>query len=212
MGQQFINNILKAPNVLTIRFDFDLIKHLIEEINKDDLHTYSPSWNSDIKWISNNSFRSYGVFNECFNKLQLARIFQQFVEHEKKIILYSGFFVSRSTCSEFTFHHDWIKKSQNNAFTLITPLIHPKDGINLIYKDVDGKASKYKYEFGKGLVFGSHFLHSTEVGSSTSPSILLSMTFGTDKMNLWEPISKTALYQGNLVRLPNGNFVNHSFD
>ena len=197
---------------LKIKFDFNLIKGLIEEIYKDDLHTASPSWNSDIKWISNNSFRSYGVFNECFNKLQLARIFQQFVEHEKKIILYSGFFVSRSTCSEFTFHHDWIKTSQNNAFTLITPLIHPKDGINLIYKDIDGKNQKYKYQVGKAIVFGGDFIHSTDIGTSTSPSVLLSMTFGTDKMNLWEPISKTALQQGNLVRLPNGNFINHLFD
>ena len=212
MGKLFINNALKAPNVLEIKFDFNLIKYLMEEINKDDLHTTSPSWNSNIKWISNNSFRSYSVFYECFNKLQLSRIFQQFVEHNKKIILYSGFFVSRSTCSDFNFHHDWITECQNNAFTLIAPLIHPKDGMNLIYKDIDGKDRKYKYEVGKGIVFGSDFMHSTDKGISTSPSVLLSMTFGTDKMNLWEPISKTALYQGNLVRLPNGNFVNHSFD
>ena len=84
--------------------------------------------------------------------------------------------------------------------------------MNLIYKDIDGKDRKYKYEVGKGIVFGSDFIHSTDKGISTSPSVLLSMTFGTDKMNLWEPISKTALYQVNLVRLPNGNFVNHAFD
>ena len=212
MGKLFFNNKLKAPNVVEIKFDFNLIKDLIKEIDKDDLYTVSPSWNSDIKWISNNSFRSYGVFNECFNKLQLSKITKQYVEYEEKMILYAGFFVSRSTCSDFNFHHDWIKSTQNNAFTLITPLIHPKDGIDLLYTDFDGKVRKYQYEFGKGIVFGSDFLHSTEKGNSTSPSVLVSMTFGTDKMNLWEPISKTVLNQGNLVRLPNGNFVNHTFD
>ena len=212
MGKTFVNNTLEAPNVVEIKFDFNSIRHLIEEISKDDLHTASPSWDSDIKWISNNSFRSYGVFYECFNKLQLSSIFEKFVEHNKKLILYSGFFVSRSTCSGFNFHHDWVTECQNNAFTLIAPLIHPKDGINLIYKAFDGKERKYKYELGKGIAFGSDFIHSTDKGISTSPSVLLSMTFGTDKMNLWEPISKTALNQGNLVRLPNGNFVNHSFD
>tara|TARA_X000001036_G_scaffold392987_1_gene392178 strand:- start:68 stop:706 length:639 start_codon:yes stop_codon:yes gene_type:complete len=212
MGQLFTNNILKAQNVLDIKFDFNLINHLIKEINKEDLHTYSPSWNSDIKWISNNSFRSYSVFYECFNNLQLSNIFKQFVDHKTNLMLYSGFFVSRSTCLDFNFHNDWIPECQNNAFTLITPLIHPKDGINLIYKDIDGKNQKYTYQVGKAIVFGGNFIHSTDIGTSTSPSVLLSMTFGTDKMNLWEPISKTALHQGNLVRLPNGNFINHSFD
>ena len=63
-----------------------------------------------------------------------------------------------------------------------------------------------------GIVLGSDFIHSTDIGSSNSPYVLLSMTFGTDMMNLWEPISKTALSQGNLVSLPNGNFINHSLD
>ena len=66
MGKTFVNNILKAPNVVEIKFDFNLIKYLIEEIYKDDFHTVSPSWNSDIKWISNNSFRSYSVFYYFF--------------------------------------------------------------------------------------------------------------------------------------------------
>ena len=91
-------------------------------------------------------------------------------------------------------------------------MIHQKDGINLVYKDIDGKDRKYKYEIGKGIVLGSDFIHSTDIGSSNSPSVLLSMTFGTDMMNHWEPISKTALSQGNLVSLPNGNFINHSLD
>lgn len=212
MGNLFINNQFKAKNVLEITFNFNLIKDLIEEIHRDDLFTVSPSWNSDIKWISNNSLRSYGVFEDYFNKLQLPTIFKRFVEYKKSLILYSGFFVSRSNCSAYNFHFDWLSECKNNAFTLIAPLIHQKDGINLVYKDIDGKDRKYKYEIGKGIVFGSDFIHSTDIGSSNSPSVLLSMTFGTDMMNLWEPISKTALSQGNLVRLPNGNFINHSLD
>ena len=91
MGNLFINNQFKAKNVLEIIFNFNLIKDLIEEIHKDDLFTVSPLWNSDIKWISNNSLRSYGVFEDYFNKLQLPTIFKRFVEYKKSLILYSGF-------------------------------------------------------------------------------------------------------------------------
>ena len=212
MGKIFINKELKAPNVLEIEFEFNLIKHLIDEVKRHDLYTTSPSWHSNIKWTSNNSFRSYEVFYECFKKLQIPHIFKQYIDFEKKIILYSGYFVSRSMCSELDLHIDWETETQNNAFTFITPLIHPKDGINLIYKDVYGNERKYKYEFGKAIIFGSSFMHSTDIGFSDSSSILFSMTFGTDKMSLWGPISEMALRQGNLIRLPNGYFYNKSID
>ena len=211
MGKLFINNTLNAANVLEVSFDFNLIKHLKDEINKNDYFVARPKWNSDIQWISNNSFRSYRVFYECFKSLQLNEIFKKFIDHEKEIILYSGFFVVRSSCKDFNFHVDWDNQCQNNAFTLISPIIHPENGVNFIYKDTEGKNRKYKYEIGKAIVFGSDFKHSTDIGSSSSPSVLLSMTFGTDKMQLWKPISKYVLGQGNVGRLPNGSFFNASF-
>jgi len=42
--------------------------------------------------------------------------------------------------------------------------------------------------------------------------VLLSFTFGTDKMDHWERIARTGAYQGNLVRRPDGSFICHDFD
>ena len=82
------------------------------------------------------------------------------------------------------------------------------------YTDIDneGFERKYEYEVGKCIAFSSNFLHSTAVGTSSSPSVLLSMTFGTDRMVYWDAISKTAANQGQMYRLPNGCFVHKNFD
>ena len=98
-----------------------------------------------------------------------------------------------------------------NAFTLITPIIHPADGANLLYQDRDGKTQEYKYQLGKCIAFSSKFSHSTGIAETQSRSVLLYMTFGTDQLVFWDSISGTAATQGKLHRLPNGNFCNNDF-
>ena len=59
---------------------------------------------------------------------------------------------------------------------------------------------------GEAIIFGDNFSHSTKPGRSTKPVILLSFTFGTDKMEHWEKIFRTAGYQSKLVCRPDGEF------
>ena len=125
MGQLFINNQFSAPNVLEIPFDPAMAGVLLPELDKPDYFTVSPNWNSDVEWISNDSFRSYKVFFECFQRLGLAKYFSSVVDCEKNLILY-WVFVRRSRCSEYNFHLDWLQGTDNNAFTLIAPLLHLK--------------------------------------------------------------------------------------
>ena len=94
----------------------------------------------------------------------------------------------------------------------MSPLIQPNDAIHLTYKDINGKKCKYKYKCGKSLIFGRDFWHSTEVGKSSSKSVLLCLEFGTDKMQFCDSILDTLGQQGSFYRLPNGTFTNKAFD
>ncbi len=212
MGTHFLNEELNAPNVLEVSFAPSVLEPLTPELRREDFFRISPPWKSDIEWRSANSFRSYGVFLDCFERLGLSRILSPFVEYERRIVLYGGFFVTRSKCDGHDFHVDWVEETENNAFTFLAPLIHPHGAPGLVYRDVRGEIRSYDYTPGRGILLGSRFRHSTDQGTSDTPSVLLSLTFGTDKMQHWDGISKTALRQGNLIRLPNGLFYNKSFD
>ena len=219
MSNDFFNKEFNAFNVVEFRFDpniLDGIKEIVSSpLQRDDFFNYHPSWSSDIQWESACSFKSFNIFNGIFKKLlindgmQLAR---EYIDHKEQIIMYSGFIVIRSECTAPTFHIDWSPEIGTNAFTLITPIIHPSDGANLLFRDHDGIDRKYEYEVGKCIAFSSKFLHSTEVRTSSSPSFLLSMTFGTDRMEYWDAISKNAADQGLVYRLPNGYFCHKNFD
>ena len=70
MGKLFFNPDLNAHNVIEIKFNYDSIKNLIEEVKKDDLYTHNSllEMKSDVKWISQNSFRSYRKFYDYIYK------------------------------------------------------------------------------------------------------------------------------------------------
>jgi hypothetical protein len=77
----------------------------------------------------------------------------------------------------------------------------------MLYKKLNGTIAEYDYTIGEALIFGDHFIHSTKPGASDEPVVLLSFTFGTDKMEHWDKILHTAGYQSNLIRQPDGEFV-----
>ena len=218
-SNKFFNEEFNAHNVVEFSFDekiLDGIKEIASSpLGRDDFYCARPKWSSNIQWESTNSFKSFKIFNDAFKKLIIndgMRLAREHIAHKEKIIMYSGFLVIRSECTAPTFHVDWNTECGTNAFTLITPLIQPSDGFNLLFKDNEGLERKYEYEFGKCIAFSSNFLHSTDVGTSSTPSVLLSMTFGTDRMEYWDAISKTAAEQGQMYRLPNGRFVHKNID
>jgi tetratricopeptide (TPR) repeat protein len=218
-SNNFLNKELNTSNVVEFSFDakiLDGIKKIASStLRRDDFFCMHPKWSSDIQWESNYSFKSFKIFNDVFKKLlnnDGMQVVREHIAHKEQIMMYGGSLVIRSKCTATNFHVDWTPESGNNAFTLITPIIQPSDGVNLLFKDNEGLERQYEYEVGKCIAFGSHFLHSTEVGTSSSPTVLLSMNFGTDLMDDWDAISKTAANQGLFYRLPNGHFVNKSFN
>jgi hypothetical protein len=211
----FHNHDLDALNVLEVDVDLRVIARLEPFLGthqtSSDFYRLQPPWASDIEWISPNTLAMFRVFREVFDDLNVAATVEPLLDIAEAPRLYSGFFVSRSRCAAPNFHEDWID-TLHQAFTLITPIQLGDPPTGLLYKRVDGSESRYPYQRGKALIFGDKFIHSTEPGCCAPPVVLLSFTFGTDRMRYWDRIARTGAYQGNLVRRPDGTFLCHDFD
>ena len=222
MGKIFFNKQFNANNVLEVKINIEKLKELeiikksyIWNTNKDifpadEFSIIKPSWGGDMEWISSNNINTYKIFLKGFESLGLDKIFRDsdIIECKNQLRLYAGFFLKRSS-SKKNFHIDWNGSLKNNAFTLLTPLYQEEDALHLLYKDISGKECKYKYEIGKGILFGSDFNHSTEAGTSSRSSILLCFQFGTDLAEYNRRIHDAMGSQSSFMILPNGRCVKH---
>lgn len=218
----FLNPALMAMNVL----EFDVAEAILAELapladevramELDDtvfdlsgglrLYNQRPTdWKSDICWLSNADESAYWWFDSLFRRLKLDEAVKPFVAHDSQIRLYSGFFVTRSRCTAHDMHHDWLTPD-NTAFTVMAPLTHNACAMGLAYRSVHGDEREYRYRLGKGVAFGSGFLHSTATGELDERAVFLSLTFGTDRMDEWDTIERTAGRQGRFFCQPDGVF------
>ncbi len=223
MGKNFFNEKLNVNNALEIDLNIDELKELEiikssylwgtnkDIFSSDKFSTVKPAWGGDMEWISPNNISTYNSFLKGFELLGLNRKLNEFIEYENQIRLYAGFFLKRSS-SKKNFHIDWNSKLRNNAFTLLTPLYQEEEALHLLYHDIAGTECKYQYKIGKGIVFGSNFLHSTESGKSCSPSILLCFQFGTDLPMYNQLILDQMGAQTPFMFLPSGRCINHNID
>lgn len=220
---QFLNPAMMALNV----FETDIAVNVLAELsplvpevqaletpgtvarlsNGVRLHVESrPKWGSDICWIGNADEPSYRWFEGLFDRLGLAATCAPLLPHDQAPMLYAGYFVTRRRCTNLYMHHDW-EPEDNLAFTLMAPLSANAADLGLTYRTVRGEQRDHRYRPGKGLVFGSRFIHSTAVGELAARSVFLCMVFGTDRMERWPEISATAGKQGDFFRQPDGSFI-----
>jgi len=76
----------------------------------------------------------------------------------------------------------------------------------LLYKDHKENVKKYTYKINEAVVFGSGFEHATEPYAKTDNlRVMLSFTFGTDKIEHWDILKKTIGKQSNYMILPCGH-------
>jgi len=208
--KHFINEEMGAANVLKVAVDPDIVREFLplsaDLSRRPDFYSAHPPWNSDVRWISPRTEAGFAIFQLAFDRLGIAAHVEPFVDIEKAVRLYSGFLVVRSNCTEPDFHTDWVH-ANNEAFTLITPVTSNAAGFGMLYKKLTGTIAEYDYRIGEALILGDHFIHSTKPGVSDEPVVLLSFTFGTDKMEHWDKILQTAGYQSKLIRQPDGAFL-----
>ena len=208
--KHFLGTDLAAPNVLTVAIDHEIVREFLPLAQSSgSLTGYAkmrPPWESDIQWISANSPEAFERFEDAFRKLGVAAHVAPYLDLDREVRLYAGFLVTRRSCSKPNFHLDW-EGTNNEAFTLITPVSDNAAGFGLLYRKLNGEVGEYDYAPGEAIIFGDHFSHSTKPGQADEPVVLLSFTFGTDKMVHWDKIFRTAGYQSRLVRRPDGEFV-----
>lgn len=161
--------------------------------------------NYPLLWVSNNSERTYQLFQRLFEDLELQQKFHDLIDYRQGMVMYCGFFVLGNRAPEPLWHYDYLPGA--NAYTLITPLFEPSPGHgHLLYKNAQDEEQRYQYELNQALIFGPGFLHSTEpYPISPKYRVLASLTFGSDKADYW-PITKKAITaQSKYYCLPCGH-------
>lgn len=177
-----------------------------EEIAQSSKNYYLTSYGTNpLLWLSCNNRTTYNIYKRFFDALEIDQEVKELVDHNKNIVMYCGFLVIGDRAPNSLWHVDY--KPNANAYTLITPLFElDNDHNHLLYKTTEKITSSYKYSLNEAIIFGDHFLHTTEpYEKSKRIRILLSITFGTDKMRHWPVLSQTIGSQSKFMILPCGH-------
>ena len=158
-----------------------------------------------LLWISNNNAHTYQLFKSFMNELNIMDDIKTLIDFDEHIEVYCGFFVVGKKMDRETWHKDYTDGAQ--GYTLITPLfeLEPSHG-QLMYKDEAAAVKTYEYKMGEAIVFGDGFEHATQpYPESDSLRVMLSFTFGTDKVEHWDVLRETIEFQSNYMILPCGH-------
>ena len=205
-----LNREMLAPNVWTFPVDTEIVDEFSPLVadHDGDFETVEPAaqqWKSDIRWVSAANPAGFERFQSAFDRLGIADRASPYLDIDKGVRLYAGFLVLRARCTEPYFHVDW-DNTNNEAFTVMTPISGRGHDFGLLYSRLDGETASYSYRRGEAIMFGDNFRHSTQPGQSDEPVALLCFEFGTDRMEHWPQILKTLGYQAHLLRRPDGEF------
>jgi hypothetical protein len=178
----------------------------VGEIGANDQSYFYTSYGKEpLIWVANNNWHTYELFKNVFEALDIRDEVKQLVDFENDITLYSGFLVVGNRANIEAWHLDFVEGA--NAYTLITPLFELDAGHgNLLYKDTRDDTQTYLYKLGEAIIVGDNFSHATEPYAKTEkPRILLSLTFGTDKIVYWDALKQTIVGQSMFLILPCGH-------
>ncbi len=172
----------------------------------DDLQFHVTSYGTaPLLWISNNNAHTYALFKSFMDELDIMDDIKELVDFENKIEVYCGFFVVGKKMDRETWHKDF--QDDANAYTLITPLFELDESHGqLMYKDETSATKVHEYKMNEAVVFGDGFEHATQPYPETDNlRVMLSFTFGTDKVEHWPVLKQTIGEQSNYMILPCGH-------
>jgi hypothetical protein len=209
--KHFINTELMAPNAMTVPVDPAIVREFADLAASDDpgpgFRTVTP-WKdiSDMRWISADTLDAFDRYEDAFWRMGIAEHVRQYLDLDREVRFYTGFLHTRHRCREANPHVDW-KKTNNEGFTLITPVSGPDPQRRLLYQTMTGETASYEYRDGEAIIFGDHFTHTSPPGEADAPVTLLVFNFGSDKMAHWEKLARTQQRQCPLVQRPDGRFI-----
>ncbi|ARN73236.1 hypothetical protein [Oceanicoccus sagamiensis] len=158
-----------------------------------------------LLWVSNNDKETYDIFKRYLDSLDIINEAKEHIDYDKDLVMYSGFFVIGDHMPIESWHVDYDQGA--NAFTLITPLFElEKNHGMLSYKDKFMINQRYSYRSDEGVFFGDGFQHMTEpYPKGDTKRVMVSLTFGTDKLKYWDILAKTIGTQSKYFILPCGH-------
>ncbi len=181
-----------------------------QPLGADNSEYYAVSFlDYPLLWLSCNTNRSHGIYQRFLDALNIDGEIRQLVDHDSKIILYSGALTVGEYSPAPSWHVDY--KPGANAYSLLTPLfeLDPGHG-DLLYRMGDGQTGTYCYTQGEGIMFGDGFYHCTEPYEKTGHlRVLVTIQFGTDKMQYWDVLRQTVESQSDYLILPCGHQLGH---
>jgi hypothetical protein len=158
-----------------------------------------------LLWLSCNTDNTYQIYKRFFDSLDIEDEVKELVDHDERLVMYCGSLVIGDQSLEHSFHVDYLPGA--NSYSFLTPLfeLDPAHG-DLLYKAGGDRIETYCYEVGKGIILGDNFYHCTEPYPGTGRlRVLITITFGTDKMEYWEVIRQTVGKQSAYMKLPCGH-------
>jgi hypothetical protein len=160
--------------------------------------------NYPLLWFSNNDAQTYAIFRRFFDALAIENELRELVDCRQKIIMYCGFLVIGDRAPAAQWHCDYAPGA--NAFTLITPLFELEPGHGHLLYRLGNQAERYQYNLGEAILFGEKTAHTTErYSQSVKKRILVSLTFGTDKLEYWPHLKESLDTQAQYFMLPCGH-------
>lgn len=175
---------------------------------------------SDIKWISPDDVKTFMVMARIYDVLGVEKHVAPYVNTNtvtasgKHTQVYVPSFVVRNMVVKHFYHNDWPNTGGSNGLTFMTPLYNMSnqtEGCNLMYKDDEGNERMYKYTFGKAIIFGANFMHTSQkcqprnLHEFVRPWAFLCFNFGTTNMKLWNDIKTYIMCSGRHIVQPDGN-------
>jgi hypothetical protein len=181
-----------------------------DKLRGDGLCFHVAPYGSSLAWVSADDLPTYHEFLGLFDRLGLADAVKPLVDWRERIVMYQGFYVVTEGVPATTWHVDYYQGA--NAYTLLTPLyeLDPKHG-HLWYipdgQKLDNKNIKrHEYRHGAGVLLGDGVFHCTEPHPpGPRRRVLVSLTFGTDRMAHWPVLRRTVGGQSKFVVMPCGH-------
>ncbi len=148
----FLNGEMLALNVMTVPIEQSIVTEFAALAggapDPTSFASVRPPWHSDIEWISARTETAFATFESAFERLDIAKWVEPYVDYDTQIRMFGGFVVLRSQCDEPSFHLDW-HDGNNNGFNLLTPITDNGAGFGLIYKKLDGSVGSYDIKWAR---------------------------------------------------------------
>ena len=177
--KHFLNDSMLAPNVLTVPVDMDIVREFTELALRPDPgpdYLSVMPWKdfNDILWISAKTEAAFRVFQSAFERMDVARHVREYLDIDQDVHFYAGFVHTRRVCKKENFHVDW-RLTNNEAFTLLTPLCGYENEQKLLYKKLTGEVAEYVYKPGEAIIFGDKNSRQNQVAKRRAEQLNYSM-------------------------------------